>query len=81
MSIIHGTLRNRYWAWINNLRARHITFSPPRYVVDRLVQETLQETDGPGFQRLFLKKFQRLAIDVAREAGLTAGVLIVHGFA
>jgi hypothetical protein len=80
MSIIHGNSQKPLPGMDKqSLRARHITFSPPRYVVDRLVQETLQETDGPGFQRLFLKKFQRLAIDVAREAGLTAGVLIVHG--
>ncbi len=61
-----------------SVRARHITFSPPRSVIGRLVRETLQETDGPGFQRLFLRKFQRLAIDVVRSAGITAGILIVH---
>lgn len=80
MSIVHGNSQRPLPGLDKGaLRARHITFSPPRYVVDRLVKETLQETDAAGFQRVFLQKFQRLAIATVREAGLTAGVLIVHG--
>ena len=80
LSIVHGNSQRPLPGLDKrSLRARHITFSPPRYVVDRLVKETLQETDAAGFQRVFLQKFQRLAIATVREAGLTAGVLIVHG--
>lgn len=61
------------------LRARHITFSPDRALIEWLVSETLQETDAAGFQRLFLQKFKKVALEVVKAGGLTAGIMIIHG--
>ena len=63
----------------DRIRARHITFSPSRMLIKRLVSETLQETDAAGFQRLFLQKFKKEALQVVKAGGLTAGIMILHG--
>ena len=64
---------------LDRIRARHITFSPSKMLIKRLVSETLQETDAAGFQRLFLQKFKKEALQVVKAGGLTAGIMILHG--
>ncbi len=64
---------------LDKIRARHIVFSPHRDLLERLAVETWKETDGPGFQRLFLRKFKKEALKAVKEGGLTAGIMVIHG--
>lgn len=71
---------------LEDLRARHIVLSPDRQLLEKLGLDAWKETDGPGFQRKFMKKFEKAALRVIKKSGksgegtgLTAGIMIPHG--
>jgi len=61
------------------LLPRHVSWHPPREVLEDLVGEVLEEiTDLAQFQTVFHLKFRRLAQEVILGAGALGGIYIPH---
>ncbi len=71
---------------VNRVYPRHISFHPPQELLKSLIQSTLDELgdleDYPmgTFDRVFWSKFGPIARRMARDAGITSGLVIPHDF-
>ena len=71
---------------INRVYPRHISFHAPQNLLKSLILETLDELgdleDYPmgTFDRVFWSKFGPIARRMARDAGITSGLVIPHDF-
>jgi hypothetical protein len=71
---------------INRVYPRHQSFHPPQDLLQSIIRDTLDELgdleDYPlgTFDRVFWSKFGPIANAVARDAGITAGIVIKHDF-
>lgn len=80
MSLVYGNSQQPLPGMrLDKMRARHIVLSPPRKLLEALVEDVRRTADGPEFQREVLKKIEKEALKVIRKSGLTAGIMIVHG--
>lgn len=71
--------RSRNEKQLRYLLPRHVSWHPPREVLEDLVGEVLEEIMDPAqFQTVFHQKFRRLAQAVILEAGATGGIYIPH---
>jgi len=61
------------------LLPRHVSFHPPRKVIEALVDEVVTEIEHPDqFQRVFARRFRELCTEVITGAGGVAGALVLH---
>ena len=61
------------------LLPRHVSFHPPRAVLEDLVEEALADLRDPrDFQAVFHKRFRERAVQVMLEAGCTGGIYVPH---
>ena len=71
---------------VNHMYPRHVSFHPPQDLLKSLIQRTLDELgdleDYPmgTFDRVFWSKFGPIARRMARDAGITSGLVIPHDF-
>lgn len=64
---------------IDRMLPRHVSFHPPRQVIDALVREVDRVIVSPrDFQTEFLKRLRQLATRIIEEAGGVAGVMVPH---
>ena len=71
---------------VNRVYPRHISFHPPQDLLKSLILETLDELGDleeypmGTFDRVFWSKFGPIARRMARDAGITAAIVINHDF-